>query len=179
MALVSLATGDVGSDELAGMAVLLLAATLAEAFPVPIEGVAVGSTSLATIFIVAAAVIYGGPAAAVVGFLTMTLVEVGRRRPPSRVVFNCAVYALAGTAAGAAAGAVGKDSLGGLVVGAVLAAVSFYAVDITHREHFRKSYLEPLVEAGWLERTIPDKPTSPNQKYRLPPKGRAWLTTNA
>lgn len=48
---------------------------------------------------------------------------------------------------------------------------------ITHREHFRKAYLEPLVAAGWLERTIPDKPTSPNQKYRLTAKGRAWLGT--
>jgi hypothetical protein len=28
------------------------------------------------------------------------------------------------------------------------------------REHFRKAYIEPLVTAGWLERTIPDKPTS-------------------
>jgi len=50
------------------------------------------------------------------------------------------------------------------------------AADITHREHFRKAYLEPLVAAGWLERTIPEKPTSPNQKYRLTAKGRAWLT---
>lgn len=46
---------------------------------------------------------------------------------------------------------------------------------LAHREHFRKAYLEPLVTAGWLERTIPDKPTSPNQKYRLTEKGRAWL----
>jgi signal transduction histidine kinase len=130
-AVASLVSDGVGRDELAGMAVLLAAATLAEAFPVPIEGVAVGSTSLATIFIVAVAVIYGAPAAALVGFLTMTLVEVGRRRPISRIVFNCAVYALAGTAAGAAASAVGTDSLGGLVVGAVLAGICFYAVDIT------------------------------------------------
>ncbi|MBI2927888.1 MAG: DUF4062 domain-containing protein [Verrucomicrobia bacterium] len=49
------------------------------------------------------------------------------------------------------------------------------AADIAHREHFRKAYLEPLITAGWLERTIPDKPTSPNQKYRLTNKGRAWL----
>lgn len=51
------------------------------------------------------------------------------------------------------------------------------AADITHREHYRKAYLEPLVAAGWLERTIPDKPTSPNQKYRLTAKGLAWLGT--
>ena len=49
------------------------------------------------------------------------------------------------------------------------------ASNLDHREHFRKAYLEPLVTAGWLERTIPDKPTSPNQRYRLTAKGRAWL----
>jgi hypothetical protein len=49
------------------------------------------------------------------------------------------------------------------------------SVEMKDREHFRKTYLEPLVTAGWLERTIPDKPTSRLQKYRLTSKGRAWL----
>jgi predicted HTH transcriptional regulator len=49
------------------------------------------------------------------------------------------------------------------------------AVGMKHREHFRKAYLEPLLNAGWLERTIPDKPTSRLQEYRLTDKGRAWL----
>jgi predicted transcriptional regulator len=43
------------------------------------------------------------------------------------------------------------------------------------REHFRQAYIEPLVNAGWIERTIPDKPTSRLQKYRLTDKGRDWL----
>jgi predicted transcriptional regulator len=43
------------------------------------------------------------------------------------------------------------------------------------REHFRQAYIEPLVNAGWIERTIPDKPTSRLQKYRLTDKGRYWL----
>ena len=49
------------------------------------------------------------------------------------------------------------------------------AAGINDREHFRKTYLEPLLTAAWLERTIPEKPTSPNQRYRLTAKGRAWL----
>lgn len=49
------------------------------------------------------------------------------------------------------------------------------AAAFSDREHFRKTYLEPLLTASWLERTIPDKPTSPNQRYRLTEKGRAWL----
>ena len=51
------------------------------------------------------------------------------------------------------------------------------AVGMKHREHFRKAYLEPLLNAGWLERTIPGKPTSRLQKYRLTDKGRAWLAS--
>lgn len=47
------------------------------------------------------------------------------------------------------------------------------AAGISHREHFRKAYMEPLLAAGWIERTIPDKPRSKNQKYRLTEKGRA------
>jgi predicted HTH transcriptional regulator len=48
---------------------------------------------------------------------------------------------------------------------------------IKDREHFRRTYLDPLLRAGWLERTIPGKPTSRLQKYRLTEKGRAWLTS--
>lgn len=49
------------------------------------------------------------------------------------------------------------------------------AAGITHREHFRNFYVDPLIEAGWLERTVPEKPTSRLQKYRLTDKGHAWL----
>jgi ATP-dependent DNA helicase RecG len=39
-------------------------------------------------------------------------------------------------------------------------------------EHFRKTYLLPALEAGLIEMTIPDKPRSSKQKYRLTPKGK-------
>jgi signal transduction histidine kinase len=126
----SLASSGQSWDDLAGIAVLLAAATAAEAFPVPIEGVAVGAMSLATIFLVAVAVIYGWPTATVVGLLTMILVEVGRRRPISRIGFNCGVYVLGGAAAGAAASGIDDGMLLSLVVGATAAAISFYVVDI-------------------------------------------------
>ena len=53
------------------------------------------------------------------------------------------------------------------------------ATGMIDREHFRKAYVEPLVTAGWLERTIPDKPTSRLQKYRLAAKGGDWLADAA
>ncbi|MCF6319394.1 MAG: hypothetical protein L3J83_08985 [Proteobacteria bacterium] len=38
-------------------------------------------------------------------------------------------------------------------------------------EHFRKAYIKPAIKQGLLEMTIPDKPNSRNQKYRLTGKG--------
>lgn len=48
---------------------------------------------------------------------------------------------------------------------------------LRHDEHFRLSYLHPALVAGLIEMTLPDKPTSRLQKYRLTAKGRAWLAT--
>jgi signal transduction histidine kinase len=115
---------------LAGVAALLGASVLAEAFPVPIEGVAVGATSLANVFIVASAVIYGWAPAVLVAFITITAVEVGRRRPSIRLVFNMGLYALAAGAAGLAALGTGSDDLLALSVAAFSAAAAFWLVDV-------------------------------------------------
>jgi signal transduction histidine kinase len=122
--------GDVPSKEsIAGIVALLLASTAAEAFPLPIEGVTAGSTSLSTVFIVAAAVIYDWRAAAVVGFLSMALVELGRRRRFTRVAFNTGLYVLAAIAAGVAAEPL-TGGTGALVLSSFVGAVAFYAVDM-------------------------------------------------
>ena len=49
------------------------------------------------------------------------------------------------------------------------------AVGIRHRQTFRMNYMRPALEKGLIEPTIPDKPTSRPQRYRLTAKGRAWL----
>jgi ATP-dependent DNA helicase RecG len=49
------------------------------------------------------------------------------------------------------------------------------AMSLKNDEHFRKAYLVPAVEAGVIEMTIPDKPNSRLQKYRITSKGKAWL----
>ena len=129
-AIVSFATSEPGVDVIAGVLALLVATTIAEALPVPIEGVAAGRTSLATMSIVATAALYGWDAATLVGVVAMTLVEVATRKPASRVVFNASLYALAAAAAGGAAAIVGDSSLAELALGTVLAAVTFYLVNI-------------------------------------------------
>lgn len=44
-----------------------------------------------------------------------------------------------------------------------------------HWKTFQTNYLSPLMDAGVLERTIPEKPRSPKQKYRLAARGKELL----
>ncbi len=46
------------------------------------------------------------------------------------------------------------------------------ALGLTDREHFRKAYLAPALEHGLIEMTVPDKPNSRLQKYRLTVQGK-------
>jgi hypothetical protein len=46
---------------------------------------------------------------------------------------------------------------------------------LKHEDHFRKAYLVPALKAGLIEMTIPDKPRSSKQKYRLTDMGRKVL----
>jgi len=50
-----------------------------------------------------------------------------------------------------------------------------HAAGHTNRSRFRKTILTPLVEAGLLEMTIPDKPRSSKQRYALTEKGKETL----
>jgi DNA-binding PadR family transcriptional regulator len=44
-------------------------------------------------------------------------------------------------------------------------------MNFKHRQAFRENYLHPSLESGLIEMTIPDKPGSRLQKYRLTEKG--------
>lgn len=46
-------------------------------------------------------------------------------------------------------------------------------LELSHRDHFTAAYLKPALEAGLIEMTLPDKPTSRNQRYRHTAAGQA------
>ncbi len=46
---------------------------------------------------------------------------------------------------------------------------------LTDRTKFRRKYIHPLWEADIIELTMPEKPNSQNQKYRLTAKGLCIL----
>ena len=45
------------------------------------------------------------------------------------------------------------------------------ALGLKHAEHFSQAYLLPALAQGWVEMTMPDKPKSRNQRYRLTASG--------
>ena len=49
-------------------------------------------------------------------------------------------------------------------------------LSFNHRTYFNEKYLKPLYILGFIQRTNPEKPTSPNQKYLITEKGKRFLT---
>jgi len=48
-------------------------------------------------------------------------------------------------------------------------------LNLRDRTHLRERYVSPALTEGIIEPTVPDKPNSRLQKYRLTAKGRDWL----
>jgi hypothetical protein len=48
-------------------------------------------------------------------------------------------------------------------------------VGLSYRPTFLYGYLQPALAGGWLEMTIPDRPKSPRQQYRLTKAGRELI----
>lgn len=46
---------------------------------------------------------------------------------------------------------------------------------LSDEKHFRENYQQLAVKLGLIEMTIPDKPRSSKQKYRLTERGRRFL----
>ena len=50
-------------------------------------------------------------------------------------------------------------------------------LDLKGRDNFEKRYLKPALDSGYIEYTVPQKPQSRMQKYRLTEKGTKLLKT--
>jgi diguanylate cyclase (GGDEF)-like protein/putative nucleotidyltransferase with HDIG domain len=112
-----------------GLAALLTASTLADRFPVPVEGVERG-VSLSFVFGVASIVLFGWAAGVVVVFLAPCITQLLEHRPPLRIAYNVSVLALAATAAGIVASPLDGGSPGGVLARVGAAASAQYAVNL-------------------------------------------------
>ena len=50
-------------------------------------------------------------------------------------------------------------------------------LSFNHRTFFNENYLKPLIALDFIQRTNPDKPKSPNQKYLITEQGKRFLAT--
>ena len=129
-AAVSFAVTPHKATTLLGLAALLSASTLADRFPVPVEGVDTGGVSLSFVFGVASIVLFGWAAGLMVVFLAPAITQLLEHRPPIRVAYNVSVLALAATAAGAVSSPLHGDGATGVLARVGAAASAQYGVNL-------------------------------------------------
>ena len=99
--------------------------------------------------------------------------------------FTVRIRRKAGEATGEATGEVTGEATGEVtgevirllhvLIGEMKRAELQESLQLRHEDYFREAYLVPALKTGLIEMTIPDKPRSGNQKYRITPKGRQVL----
>ncbi len=129
-AAVSFAVTPHKATTLLGLAALLSASTLADRFPVPVDGVDTGGVSLSFVFGVASIVLFGWAAGLMVVFLAPAITQLLERRPPVRIAYNVSVLALAATAAGAVAGPLHGEGPGDVLARVGAAATAQYTINL-------------------------------------------------
>jgi diguanylate cyclase (GGDEF)-like protein/putative nucleotidyltransferase with HDIG domain len=107
-----------------GLAALVTASTLADRFPVPVEGVGPPGVSLSFVFGVASIVLFGWAAGLLVVVLAPAVTQLLEHRPQIRIGYNVSVVALAATAAGALSAPLGHNAGASGVLARVGAAAS-------------------------------------------------------
>ncbi len=129
-AVLSFAVTPHKTTTLVGLAALLAASTLADRFPVPVEGIDTGGVSLSFVFGVASIVLFGWAAGLFVVCLAPAITQVLEQRPPVRIAYNVSVVALAATAAGAVSSPLHGDGAGGVLARVGAASSAQYAVNL-------------------------------------------------
>jgi diguanylate cyclase (GGDEF)-like protein len=125
------ATAEHTGSELISLVAFTAAATLAERFPVPINAESGGGViSLTFVFAVAAIVLFGWAAGALLLLTATAIIQLSEHRPLVRIAFNVAVLSIVALAAGVLIAPIGGDSVGALVARVAIAATADYWVNM-------------------------------------------------
>jgi diguanylate cyclase (GGDEF)-like protein/putative nucleotidyltransferase with HDIG domain len=116
--------------QLLGLTALTAAATLAERFPVPISPEGGGVLSLTFVFAVAAIVLFGWAAGALLLLVATAIVQSAQHRPWERIAYNIAVLALVALAAGVLIAPIHGGGTGPMVARVVIAATADNVVNV-------------------------------------------------
>ena len=113
-----------------GIVAFLLASTIAERFPVPLDGVEANGVSLTFVFAVASIDLFGWAAGVLIAFTAPLAMQIIEHRPPIRICSNAAAFALSAFAAGMAIEPL-RDGGGWMLVARIaVCAFVFYAVNM-------------------------------------------------
>jgi len=130
VAIASFAVTPHKTTTIIGLAALLAASTLADRFPVPVEGIDAGGVSLSFVFGVASIVLFGWAAGVIVVALAPAASQLLEHRPPIRIAYNVSVVALAATLAAAASTPIGGDGATGVLARVLAASSTQYTINL-------------------------------------------------
>jgi diguanylate cyclase (GGDEF)-like protein/putative nucleotidyltransferase with HDIG domain len=122
---------DPGSwTTLAGVSAFLVASTLAERFPVPVEDADANGVSLGFVFAVAALVLFGWAPATFIYVTAPTLVALMRGNPAIRTIFNAGVFGIVGSIAGLVLSQMNGSGAGAILAQVTVTSAILYAVNL-------------------------------------------------
>ena len=153
-AVVSAALRPPGKDEALAVALFVALALLAELKPVPLEEDNLSSVSLAFVFILSGAILFGWEYGVLIAATSALVAQVLEGKPPTRIAFNTAVYALSAAAAalpalllgGGAQSDAAAITIFALSGGAAFVAVNFAFISLAISFHQRMPVV-PLLTA--------------------------------
>ncbi len=129
-AVISFVTSAPSVEAVVGMVLLLAATTLAERYPVPVEGVDASGVSLGFVFGVAAIALFGWDVGVIVFATPQAVIQLWEHRPGIRIAFNASVFAIAAAVGGALVAPIPADTAGGILMRVLVAAFVQYWVNM-------------------------------------------------
>jgi diguanylate cyclase (GGDEF)-like protein len=122
------ASSSPSASDVAALIGLVASMALAERFPVPVEGMGATGVTLGFVFSVSAIILLGWPAGVIVAATGPAITHLLQHKPPVRIAYNSAQFALSALAAGLAIEHVEGNSVGVLVARVVLCGFIYYWV---------------------------------------------------